>query len=422
MNARLNRLVAETVGNGGLALSAAAIADGVLALAFTIIFARILGPSSYGSLVALVSIFMVGSLVGSSLQMTIARRLASEQPHPQWSIRKSAAHWVNCFSAAAIIVSIVCGLARNSIANEIGIEEQWAAAIIVPAAVLDIAVSVQRGLLLGCGAYRLAAASMLITPAGWLLFGACLAEAGMGLTGVVAGIGIAEICAILLLRALVRRLPRDNIGAPPLSLGLLVCEAWGQIVTLGLYAMLQNLDVVAVRRSIADDGLASVYAAAAVGGKAILWLAIGVSQYLLPEAAKDRRDGGSGRHLLFCSIGLVFCTAVPMICLFAIAGGPLLGFVFGPHFTAGADVLPVLAFAMTLLAIAYLCLQMMIAHHNYSFLPLLAASAILQPVVIVLAAPNLQHVVWGIAALYLAITMFLGVAALEPSRRRSAGT
>jgi O-antigen/teichoic acid export membrane protein len=191
-------------------------------------------------------------------------------------------------------------------------------------------------------------------------------------------------------------------------------------MTLGLFALLQNLDVVAVRRSIADDTLTSSYAAAAVGGKVILWLAIGVGQYLLPEAAKDRRAGGNGRKLLVRSTGLVFSAAIPIISLFSVAAEPLLDFVFGPNFAEGAKVLPLLAVAMTLLATSYLCLQLLIAHHNYSSLPFLAAAAILQPVVIVLAAPDLQHIALGIIAINLATTMFLGAAALQSPGRLSA--
>jgi O-antigen/teichoic acid export membrane protein len=414
MNARFKKLVTAALANGGLALSVAAIVDGLLAVAFSLIFAHVLGPSGYGSLAALASIYMIGSLVGSSLQMVVARRLASERPQVSWSIQGSASHWVSSFSWVALMALIGCILARDAIAKEIGIQEHWAAAIIVFAAVLDIAVGIQRGLLLGCGAYRLAAASTLIVPAGWLVFGATLAEAGLGLTGIVAGIGATEICAILLLRALVRRLPSDDLGSPTLSLGYLVHGSWGPIATFGLFAMLQNLDVVAVRRSIADDVLASSYAAAAVGGKAILWVAIGVSQYLLPEAAMDRRDGGNGRRLLVRSIGLLLCATVPMITLFTISGRPLLTFVFGPNFAAGADVLPPLAIAMTLLGTAYLCLQLLIAHHNFSFLPVLAAAAVLQPVVIALAAPDLQHIALALTALNLPITVFLGIAAMQP--------
>lgn len=421
MTARLNGIAARVLADGSLALSIAAVVDGLLALAFTLVFARVLGPGGYGSLAALVSVFLIGSLVGSALQMTVARRLASARPDPVWSIQASAAHWLRCFSLAAVVALIVCVLARDVLAGVMGVREPWAAAIIVPAAVLDMAISTQRGLLLGRGAYRLAAASALIVPAGWLLFGMGLAEAGLGLTGIVAGIGATEICGVLLLRALVRRLPEKEIGAPALSITILVREAWGQILTLGLFAVLQNLDVVAVRRAVADDALASSYAAAAVAAKAILWVAIGVGQYVLPEAAKDRGLGGNGRWLLLRGIGLVSCAAVPMIVLFAMAGGPLLGLVFGSNFMAGAKALPPLAIAMTLLATSYLCLQLLIAHDNYRFLPFLAAAATLQPIVILLAAPDLQHISLGIAALNLAITTCLVLAVLQPQRRLSAG-
>jgi hypothetical protein len=103
-----------------------------------------------------------------------------------------------------------------------------------------------------------------------------------------------------------------------------------------------------------------------------------------------------------------------MITLFTISGRPLLTFVFGPNFAAGADVLPSLAIAMTLLGTTYLCLQLLIAHHNFSFLPVLAAATVLQPVLITLAAPDLQHIALALTALNLPITVFLGIAAMQP--------
>jgi hypothetical protein len=70
MNARSGPL-AKVLANWGLALSITAIADDVLAFAFTLVFARAFGPSGYGSSAALVSIFRIGSLVGSSLQIEL---------------------------------------------------------------------------------------------------------------------------------------------------------------------------------------------------------------------------------------------------------------------------------------------------------------------------------------------------------------
>src|SRR3712207_7257283 len=54
-------------------LGAAVIATNVLALVFTVVFARLLGASGYGSLAALISSFIILMVPGSALQIATAR-------------------------------------------------------------------------------------------------------------------------------------------------------------------------------------------------------------------------------------------------------------------------------------------------------------------------------------------------------------
>ena len=51
--------------------------------------------------------------------------------------------------------------------------------------------------------------------------------------------------------------------------------------------LLQNVDVIMVKRQIGGDA-AGAYAAAAVAAKAVVWVAIGIGLYLLPEATRAR--------------------------------------------------------------------------------------------------------------------------------------
>ena len=53
--------------------------------------------------------------------------------------------------------------------------------------------------------------------------------------------------------------------------------------------MLQNVDVIVVRHQVGDVE-AGAYAAAAVAAKVVVWTAVGVALYVIPEAAG--RDGG----------------------------------------------------------------------------------------------------------------------------------
>ena len=70
--ATLRGLAASDTGRAA-GLAAAVIAANVISLAFTIVFARMLGASGYGSLAALISAFIILMVPGSALQIATAR-------------------------------------------------------------------------------------------------------------------------------------------------------------------------------------------------------------------------------------------------------------------------------------------------------------------------------------------------------------
>ena len=57
-------------------LAAAMIAGNVVALVFTVVFARVLGASGYGSLAAFVSAFIILMVPGSALRIAVTREVS----------------------------------------------------------------------------------------------------------------------------------------------------------------------------------------------------------------------------------------------------------------------------------------------------------------------------------------------------------
>src|SRR4051794_41483796 len=75
---RLSRLRALTGSDTGRAaeLGIAAMVSNVVALAFSLVFTRVLGQSGYGSLGALISTFLLLTVAGYALQTTVAREVS----------------------------------------------------------------------------------------------------------------------------------------------------------------------------------------------------------------------------------------------------------------------------------------------------------------------------------------------------------
>jgi O-antigen/teichoic acid export membrane protein len=210
-----------------------------------------------------------------------------------------------------------------------------------------------------------------------------------------------------------RQLPRrarDRSDEPRLR--MLVARTGVPVLALALIAVLQNVDIIVVRHSVSHDD-AGAYAAASVSAKGILWVAIGLGMYLLPEAARRTRLGLDARPILIRTLVLVALTSLPLLIVFTFAAEPLLSFVYGSDLAGASEALPLLGVAMTLLACAYLSVQYLLALGRASFLWLLAIAAIAEPVLLVGVGSHLV----GVALALLAIQALVAASVLTLSLR-----
>jgi O-antigen/teichoic acid export membrane protein len=181
--------------------------------------------------------------------------------------------------------------------------------------------------------------------------------------------------------------------------------------------LLQNVDVILVKSQVEDNDTASSWAVAAVSAKSIIWIAIGMGLYLLPEAARRTEVGEDARRMLGGTVGLAAVLGVPMVLLFAVAGEPILSAVFGDDLTRASDALPIIGVAMTLLACTYLAVQYLLALHHWRFIWLLAAGAAAEVVVLLLVGDGLTTLALALVAIQGALATVLVATAMRTAHR-----
>ena len=398
-------------------MAAATMANNALAVIFTVLFARLLGADDYGSLAALVSTFVILAVPGSALQVAVAREVALGR----MSVAETLAVWRRRLLIGGVVVTAVAVLLREPISNLIGVDEAWAAAATAPTAALWILLSVERGALQGVHAYKPVAWSLVFEAAGRLAFGVILVAAGLGVSGAYLGTPLSFLATALGLWWIGRNRIGIAQGSPEARrLWDLVGGAWPAVIGLFLIAVLQNVDVIMVKRQIGGDE-AGAYAAAAVAAKAVVWVAIGIGLYLLPEATRAARQGEDPRPVLVRALGVVAAVAVPMLLVYAIAPATVLRLAFGPDTVVAADALFVLGCAMTLLAFGYLGVQYSLALGRIAFLPALAAVAVTEVILLgglgIDSLVTFAGIVLGIQAAAALSVLAIG---LVPRRRQAA--
>jgi O-antigen/teichoic acid export membrane protein len=396
---------ADTARAAGMA--AAVIAGNVLALAFTVVFARLLGGSGYGSLAALISTFIILMVPGSALQTTVAREVSGAVAHGDPQAGAGVRRWLRRLAVLTVAVTAVSILGRDVLATIIGVDEEpWGAAATLPTGCIWLMLSVERGALQGFQSYRLVGGSWIVQEAGRLAFGAVLYAAGLGVTGAFLGTAVALGATALALGVpLRRRLPP---GAPSAAQGhrlrQLAMRAWAPVLALALVAWLQDGHVIIVKHVASDDD-AGAWAAAAVAAKAIIWVALGLGLYLVPEAARRARAGEDARGVLIRTLGLIGMLASAMVLVYAVGAEPLLRAVF--DLTGAAGALPWLGLAMSLLAVSYLAVQYMLALHHAAFIALLGLAAVAQPTLLLAIGDDLTPLSLGLFAVQGALAMVL---------------
>src|SRR4051794_3800193 len=174
----------ETARPAGLA--AAAMVANAVAIAFTVIFTRVLGADRYGSLAALINLTVILLVPGSALQVAAAREGAVGRLGAGRQLSATLAHWRRQLLLGLVGVAVVAALARESLAALLNVEETWAAAAVPVAGALWMLLSLERGLLQAARAYRAVGVSVVFEALGRLFVGLGLVGA-LGVAGAYLG-------------------------------------------------------------------------------------------------------------------------------------------------------------------------------------------------------------------------------------------
>jgi O-antigen/teichoic acid export membrane protein len=396
-------------------LAGAMIANNVVALVATVVFAREL--TDYGSLGALISYLLILTVAGQAMQVATAREGVLGRLGEGRALLATVRGWTRTLLIGTAALTVISVLLRHPIAQAVGVRRfPWGAALGIPTGCLYLELSLVRGALQGVGDYRSVGASLVGEQVARLIAGALLAI-GLGVTGAYLGsilsyVAMSAYCVVKL-RAHAASLADQTEAPPAVSLGRHIWRAWAPIAGLAVIAVLQNIDIIAAKHRFSTT-VASSYAATAVAAKVLVWVAMGAAFYLVPEASRRRAAGQDTRPVLARALAIVLVCAVPCLIIFAVGAHPLLSAVFGHKKATASSSLLVLGLAFTVLACTYLAIQYMLALKRTWFLIAVGAVAAAEPVLLLQASRHPE----GFATVVLAIQAVAALVAFALALRR----
>jgi O-antigen/teichoic acid export membrane protein len=404
----------ETAKAAGLAV--AMLANSVIALVSTFIFARLL--DDYGALGALVSYVLILAVAGQAMQVATAREAVLGHLGVGAELLDTMRRWAKTLLLWTVVLTVVSVALQQPIAQAVGVKHYgWAAAMGIPAGCVWLGLSILRGGLQGIGDYRSVGVSLIAEQTVRLVAGTVLAAVGLGVTGAYLGTLLSFIVvAVYCWEQLQRHVPdpgRPAREAIAITLWTHVKRAWAPIAGLSVIAVLQNIDLIAAKHQFTKD-TASAYAATAVAAKVVIWIAIGAGFYLVPEVSRRRAAGEDPRPVLTRALAIIGVCALPCLLIFAGIPHLLLSVAFGHKRATASNSLLVLGIAFTVLAATYLAIQYMLALKRTWFLAPLGVIAVAEPLVLLQSPKNPA----GFAAIVLAVQAAAAVVAFLLALRR----
>jgi O-antigen/teichoic acid export membrane protein len=330
----------------------------------TVVVARLLTSRGYGELAQLNGVFLFLSMPGSALLVGVVRRAAALRSAGRGAdVRQFARrlHWLSLGGVA--LMTLVAFLIRDQVEHALSLDGSGGVVPIVAAGGFWLALSVDRGLLQARREYKALAGNLLVEGGVRMAFVLVLTSAGLGVTGACLGVLIGEATAAAHARFESTRRWAKETGAPDSQGGPeettrrhLAADVLTAFACLAFLALLQNLDVILLGREAPKNS--GSYAAISVAAKGLVFGAIALGAYLLPEATIRWHRG---EHALRQLATTAVILAVPVLGLLAaslVAPKLLLRAAFG-HRLVGASG----SFATLVLAMAFLCATVLLTNY-----------------------------------------------------------
>ncbi len=395
---------------GPVALAGLAV-NGVAALV-TVAIARLLSSSQYGEVAQLLGLFFVLSMPGSAVQIGVVRRLTalrvsgrSEATLP-W-IRKLR-RTIEVLVIGDLVISL---LLRERIARALSLTGTGGVVAILVAAGIWILLSVDRGVLQSRRRYSTLAGNLVVEGSVRTVAVVGLVALHAGVAGYMFGVLLGEVVATIQARWVTRN-PTGlsaNSGVPDLDgkgdvprLGADITAAFFGLALLGL---LQNIDVILLGRY--HHAAVGPYAAISVASKALVFGALALGSYLLPEATIRWNEG---HHALRPMVITLSFLAVPTLLLgfiSVVVPRQFLSLVFSPRLDGGSAAFVWLVAAMACLAVSVLFVNYLFGTGSRWIVLLLAGASSMAAVLIARAGgrmvPTAQADLWAQATLVVAL-------------------
>lgn len=318
-------------------------------LLFNVLMVRLLSPSNFGALAALVGTMAIVGIPASALLNGFLKFAADFSSRNELGkLRYLWASSLRFTFLLGIVGALVAIVAASAITNSLHVNQPEAFVILILSVPIGLMAFINRGLVQGLERFDVYALSVSAEGITKVVLGAALVLAGWQLNGAALAISLAALAALASTWPGVHHLRAEK----PISFKrrtLLQFSALALVVTLVTTVFL-NADFIVAKRFLDADS-AGAYAAVSQLAKTILYVVSAIASAMMARIANLHAEGSDGRPVLTQAIKFTAATSLAMFVVCAAAPQFVLG-LYAPRYMESVALLLPLATAMLLYALA----------------------------------------------------------------------
>lgn len=390
---RLASLFHSKLGRASAWLFVGSIAVGVLGYAFQVLMGRMLSTKEYGLFSAMMALFTVFSAPLGTLMMVISRKVSEYRARQDSG---SISHFYKSVNVRTAVIGGAILAACLPFASQL--QAYLRAPSVIPIYLLGALLFltflpiINDALLQGLQRFSWLSASSAIRVLLKILFSSALVWLGLGVSGALAGTILASVIGWGVTYAALHSHLVEGRGKPFQTTHVTLKPALPVLVANTAFAAMTQLDMVLVNYYFPAHE-ASLYAAASVLGKAVMYLPSGIAMALFPMVAERHARDESSAHLLIQAVGLtVLLCGIGAIALLVLGEG-IIALLYGERYRGAGLVLKYYGFAMLPMALVLVAEYFLIAKGRVLFAYLFLVMAPAQVIAIHLFHESLQAVV-----------------------------
>lgn len=408
----------KLVRTGGL-LFIALFLSSLFNYAFQVAMGRLLRPSDYGLLNALLSIFMVLGVPVATLLMVISKKTAEYNARQDFSGIKSLFKLANFRILAVGFVGLAIFVLFAATLRDF-----LHAPSVVPILILGMAIftsliyPINVAVLQGLQNYKWLAISMGFGGPFKFLFCVLLVMWGFGISGAVMGFILTNaVLWIVSYIPLQRYFAQAKTKLPRIK-HISLAQIWPVFLANLAFSVMTQLDMVLVSRYFSAHD-AGMYASAAILGKAIMYLPGSIVLAMFPMVSEHKALDMDSRHLLQKAVLLTVILSGSGAILMYSFPHLIISLFFGDKYLAAAPLLKYFGLAMLPMAILMVLMQYLIAHGRSFIAYMMIVAAGFEIVAISLFHPTALHVIWVVMLVGLSLITIIPFIVLILGSRKS---